>query len=301
MAFSTEKKSKAMYPMFVNYLNTVTESLNTVKFALSTTVLGGGFVAKLLTELEGMWIGYNKWMCALGVVSLLQSIKRWSDEMIAESRYIGKYTKKLATELVVGGVLFISSEIFLFMSLSGTAIWLGGYNDEIAQGWFRDLAHVAFSDQGPMSGALVATFLLLFSSWAFNSFVSCMKGYDMGDFLVVAKIFAQLLGAAFILFQLTEYSHIEASIYTTVMFGSFFMVTGFHGLHVLIGWILFVIQQEGLMDTMQSTNNVGLHFSNGYWHFVDLVWFFVFYVIYNHLAGPSVNGSLSLVLLDFRQ
>lgn len=275
MVASIEMKKKAMYPMFVNYLNTVTESLNTVKFALSTTVLGGGFVAKLLTELEGMWVGYNKWMCALGVISFFQSIKRWTDEMLGESRYLGKYTKKLATELLVGGVIFISSEIFLFMSLSGTALWLGGYTSEIAPAWLKEFVHMLWASIALLSEPGVATAILVMSAFCFNSFLAHMKGYDMSDFFALSKLIAQFLGAAFLIFQLAEYTHFDASIFTTVLFGGFFMVTGFHGIHVLVGWILFIIQQEGVVYTLQSTNNVGLYFSNGYWHFVDVLWLFV--------------------------
>ena len=275
MTANIENKSKAMYPMLINYLNTVTESLNTVKFALSTTVLGGGFVAKVLTELEGMWVGYNKWMCVLGGLSFVQSIKRWSDEILGESRYLGKYTKKLATELLVGGVLFISSEIFLFMSLSGTTLWLGGYNDEIVPAWLSELIHMLWASFTLLSAPGVATSILIMSALCFNAFCVSTKGYDMSDYLALSKIITQVLGAAFLMFQLAEYTHFDASIFTTVLFGGFFMVTGFHGIHVLIGWVLFVLQQEGVMDTLQSTNNVGLFFSNGYWHFVDIVWLFV--------------------------
>jgi len=300
MAVSLKMKEKAMYPMFINYLNTVVESLNTVKFALSTTVLGGGFVAKVLTEIEGMWVGYNKWMCSLGLFSFLQSVKRWSDEMIGESRYLGKYTKKLATELLVGGVLFIASEIFLFSSLAGTIIWLGAYLSEIVPAWLKELVHMLWASTALLSEPGVATGILLMSAFCFNAFLALVKGYDMSDFLAVTKIITQVLGAAFLMFQLAEYTHFDASIFTTVLFGGFFMVTGFHGLHVLIGWGLFVIQQEGVMDTLQSTNNVGLFFSNGYWHFVDIVWLFVLYTLYNHLAGVYVGGSTDLepLLLD---
>lgn len=291
MAVSLQIKEKAMYPMFINYLNTVVESLNTVKFALSTTVLGGGFVAKVLTEIEGMWVGYNKWMCSLGLFSFIQSVKRWSDEMLGESRYLGKYTKKLATELLVGGVLFIASEIFLFSSLAGTIIWLGAYLSEIVPAWLKELVHMLWASTALLSEPGVATGILLMSAFCFNAFIALMKGYDMSDFLALTKIVTQVLGAAFLMFQLAEYTQFDASIFTTVLFGGFFMVTGFHGLHVLIGWGLFVTQQEGLMDTLQSTNNVGLFFSNGYWHFVDIVWLFVLYTLYNHLAGVYVAGS----------
>lgn len=117
--------------------------------------------------------------------------------------------------------------------------------------------------------------MLLLSSCFFNTVRAQYDSYDMGDYNSVVSTGTQVLGCGFIVFQLAEYLHFDSSIFSSVLLGCFFLVTGFHGLHVFIGWVLLTDQLESVLTTFKSTNNVGMSFSLVYWHFVDAVWFLV--------------------------
>lgn len=124
------------------------------------------------------------------------------------------------------------------------------------------------------------TAMLLLSSVAFNVYKAHYDSYDTSEFFALNGKITQLLGIAFISLQLAEYTAANASIYTAATTSSFFMVTGFHGLHVIIGLILIIQQQELATLEMHSGVNIGLFYSLIYWHFVDAVWIFVLLIIY---------------------
>ena len=90
-----------------------------------------------------------------------------------------------------------------------------------------------------------------------------------------------LLGAMFTCVQVLEYS--EAGFqYTGNLYGAtFFMATGFHGFHVLIGTIfLIVCLVRAMRDEFTPEHHLGFEFAAWYWHFVDVVWLFLFASIY---------------------
>lgn len=124
------------------------------------------------------------------------------------------------------------------------------------------------------------TAMLLLSSVAFNVYKAHYDSYDTSEFFTLNGKVTQLLGIAFISLQLAEYTAANVSIYTAATTSGFFMVTGFHGLHVILGLILIIQQQELATLEMRSGVNIGLFYSLIYWHFVDAVWIFVLLIIY---------------------
>lgn len=124
------------------------------------------------------------------------------------------------------------------------------------------------------------TALLLASSVTFNIYKAHYDSYDLSEFNTLNGKITQLLGIAFLSLQLNEYLGSYVTIFTAANASSFFMVTGFHGIHVIIGLILMIQQQELATMEMKSTVNIGLFFSLLYWHFVDAVWIVVLVVIY---------------------
>jgi len=211
------------------------------------------------------------------LMTLVESVSRWAKEMLVEGRSIGKYTKKVITALVYGSMLFIGSEAFLFMSLIGTAF--DRYSNQV---WVERTTYLENPNVILWYGEVVgATMLLLVSSLTYNTYKALYDSYDTSEFNTLNAHATQLLGIGFVSIQLVEYIGSSITICTGSNSGSFFIVTGFHGLHVILGLILLSQQQELATIEMRSTTNVGLFYSLMYWHFVDAVWFVVILILYN--------------------
>jgi cytochrome c oxidase subunit 3 len=143
----------------------------------------------------------------------------------------------------------------------------------------------------PFHLPLVNTLILLLSgttvTWAHHALqVGDRKSAITGLTLTI------ILGMAFTAFQVIEYSEAGFS-YSGSLYGSaFFMATGFHGAHVVIGTLfLMVCLGRLLAGGMKPEKHLGFEFAAWYWHFVDVVWLFLFAFVYvtPHLvwgAGP---------------
>ncbi len=94
-------------------------------------------------------------------------------------------------------------------------------------------------------------------------------------------VIAIVLGAIFTVFQVYEYSHAAFGFAGNVYGASFFMATGFHGAHVIIGTIfLFVCLMRLMRGHFTPQKHVGFEAAAWYWHFVDVVWLFLFAAVY---------------------
>jgi cytochrome c oxidase subunit 3 len=141
----------------------------------------------------------------------------------------------------------------------------------------------------PSSGlAAVNTFFLLLSgvflTWAHASLI-------VGDRVGVLEGLSYTLVCAgyFTMFQYLEYKYLSIHMNDSVFGSIFFMITGFHGFHVIIGTIFIftcfcrVVNPKNVTFTKQ--HHFGFMAALWYWHFVDVVWLFVFFVVY--VWGPS--------------
>ena len=108
-----------------------------------------------------------------------------------------------------------------------------------------------------------------------------------------------LLGALFTCVQALEYSRRRLRLVSGNLYGAtFFMATGFHGFHVLIGTIfLIVCLVRAMTDQFTPKHHLGFEFAAWYWHFVDVVWLFLFAAIYVWgswgVAIHQLSGSIS--------
>jgi cytochrome c oxidase subunit 3 len=127
---------------------------------------------------------------------------------------------------------------------------------------------------------LLNTLLLLTSgttvTWAHHALLeNDRQGLKYGLILTI------VLGALFTCVQAYEYSHALFGFSGNVYGGTFFMATGFHGFHVLVGTIfLIVCLIRAYAGHFTPTQHLGFEFAAWYWHFVDVVWLFLFAAIY---------------------
>jgi cytochrome aa3-600 menaquinol oxidase subunit III len=174
---------------------------------------------------------------------------------------------------ILGFWVFLGAEIVLFATLFGVYGVLG---ERYAGGPTQQDIFI-------VKDVMIQTFLLLTSSFTMGISIHEMRRRNVKG-LLMWLAFTLLLGGGFLFMEVREfmhYVHEGATMQTSAFLSSFFVLLGTHGLHVTIGigWaILLIIQilQRGLTPvTARKTFIFGL-----YWHFLDVVWIFIFTFVY---------------------
>jgi cytochrome c oxidase subunit 3 len=124
-------------------------------------------------------------------------------------------------------------------------------------------------------------------TWAHHALL-----HDNRRGLVIGLVLTVILGAIFTFFQAYEYMHADFSFGGHIYGSTFFMATGFHGAHVIIGTIfLLVCLFRAMGGAFTPKHHFGFEAAAWYWHFVDVVWLFLFAAIYVWGAGPNPGGA----------
>lgn len=209
------------------------------------------------------------------LLTLLISFLWWKD--FSRERILGFHTHKLEVRLRVSILLFILSEVFFFISF----FW-AFYDCSLAP---SVEIGIVWPPKGIMplsvySVPLLNTVILLTSgitvTWAHHSLIN-------NFFLksVISLLFTVFLGVYFLYMQYLEYSEAQFAISDGAYGRTFFMATGFHGIHVIVGTIFLAYSLFNLLSGKLLYNH---HFSfeaaAWYWHFVDVVWLILFISIY---------------------
>lgn len=213
----------------------------------------------------------------LGFVITTYGSILWFRDVISEGTLLGHHTKEVKSGLMIGVLLFIVSEVFAFLSVFwaffhsslGPAIEIGGT-------W----PPVGITPLDAFAIPLLNTFLLL-SSGAFVTYghhaliAGNRKGAIIGTFLTI------VLAVLFTGLQYFEYSEAAFTMSDGVYGSAFYASTGLHGLHVIVGTIFisvgfFRLVNYHLTDTHHQGHEAGIL----YWHFVDVVWLFLFVAVY---------------------
>jgi cytochrome c oxidase subunit 3 len=176
----------------------------------------------------------------------------------------------------VGIWLFLASEVMFFTGLIGAYIIL-----RAGQSTWGDPT----SDQYPLNIPLTAlnTFLLICSSvtlvWGLQAIQAGERAKGNLGLLITTVV-----GALFVGVQVYEYIHLVHDGMTPekdIMAGCFYVMTGFHGLHVLLGVVaMAVVTIKGYMGHFSPKNYAIVEYTGLYWHFVDLVWIILFAIVY---------------------
>lgn len=259
--------------------------------------------------LNGSSIG--SFMMILGAIILATTIFCWFGEVIGESQS-GVYNRQVDISFRWGMGWFITSEVMFFAVFFGTLYyarmlsvpWLGGEGDATLGGLTNEYLWKTFEAVWPTNGPghvgghadgtfeamgafgipLLNTLILLSSgvtvTWAHHGLLANNR-----DQLIKGLAATVALGFLFVGFQAYEYHHAYAELGLTLgtgIYGStFFMLTGFHGLHVTIGAIMLTVM---LLRSMRGHFTPKHHFAfeaaAWYWHFVDVVWLGLFIFVY---------------------
>nr|YP_002735023.1 cytochrome c oxidase subunit III [Macroscytus gibbulus]ABZ02039.1 cytochrome c oxidase subunit III [Macroscytus gibbulus] len=240
--------------------------------------LTGSIGAMTLTSGMILWFHKNEmYLFVLGNLILVLTMIQWWRDIVRESTFQGKHTIKVVNGLKLGMILFIISEVFFFISF----FW-GFFHSslaptvEIGMIWPPKGIEVF----NPMEIPLLNTMILLCSgitvTWAHHSLMQ--NNYNQAKWSLIITV---TLGLYFTALQAYEYMESSFCISDSVYGSSFFMATGFHGIHVIIGTtFLSVCLMRHLMCHFSSTHHFGFEAAAWYWHFVDVVWLFLYISIY---------------------
>lgn len=229
-----------------------------------------------------MWmVGNAPWMFFIGLALVLYVMFAWWSEVVAES-HAGDHTRVVQIGLRYGVILFITSEVMFFVawfwSFFKHALYPMGPESPAVDGVWPPAGIETFD---PWHLPLINTLILLLSgvavTWAHHALAHENNRKD----LVTGLVLAVFLGLVFTGMQAYEYSHAAFGFAGNIYGANFFMATGFHGFHVIIGTIfLFVCLVRALKGHFTPENHVGFEAAAWYWHFVDVVWLFLFASIY---------------------
>nr|APX40322.1 cytochrome c oxidase subunit 3 [Altica ericeti] len=233
-----------------------------------------------MTTMMGLIQWFHLYNNTLLMVSLLTTsliMFQWWRDITRESTYQGLHTLLVTNGMRWGMILFITSEILFFFSF----FW-GFFHSslspsiEIGLQW-PPKGIITFN---PSEIPLLNTLILLTSgltvTWAHHSLME--NNYNQS---LQSLILTVLLGIYFSILQGYEYLEAPFSIADSVYGSSFFMATGFHGLHVLIGsTFLGVCLIRHFFNHFSYWHHFGFEAAAWYWHFVDVVWLFLYISIY---------------------
>ena len=219
---------------------------------------------------------YNISLFILGNIITILTVYQWWRDVSREGTYQGLHTYIVTIGLRWGIILSILSEIlFLYHFLS---IFHSSLSPSIEIGaiW-PPLGIIPFN---PFQIPLLNTIILLTSgitvTWAHHSLIE--RNHSQAT---QGLFFTVLLGIYFTILQAYEYIEAPFTIADSVYGSTFFMATGFHGIHVLIGTtFLLICLIRHINNHFSKNHHFGFEAAAWYWHFVDIVWLFLYISIY---------------------
>lgn len=212
-----------------------------------------------------------------GFIMVLFMMYCWWRDIIREATLEGQHTKTVQLGLKMGMILFIVSEVMFFFAFFW-AFFHSSFNPSPAIGGVWPPAYITTLD--PWKIPLLNTIILLSSgasvTWAHHSIVLGSKKEA-----IQALIVTVVLAIIFTALQAYEYVSAPFSISDSVYGASFYMATGFHGFHVFIGTCFLTVCLVRLVfNHFTKEHHFGFEAAAWYWHFVDVVWLFLFITIY---------------------
>ncbi|MBW8859622.1 MAG: cytochrome c oxidase subunit 3 [Caulobacter sp.] len=259
----------------------------------SATIMAIGLIAWIKGGVFGIEKG-QWWLFATGFAGVLYTMFGWWRDVVKEAN-AGDHTPVVSIGLRYGMVLFIASEVMFFvawfwiffeMALFHHHRTLSGI-EEVRTAW-ATWPPAGVEAVSPWHLPLVNTLTLLLSgttiTWSHHALQQGdRKGAKWGLILTI------LLGALFTTIQIYEYSHInhehlfysEAAANSGLYGSTFFLATGFHGFHVFVGTLFLIVCLIRLMNgAFTPKQHFGFEAAAWYWHFVDVVWLFLFAFVY---------------------
>ena len=221
---------------------------------------------------------WGPWVFGIGTLAVLFTFYSWWANVIHEAN-TGDHTAVVQLHHRYGMILFIASEVMFFVA------WFWAYFSASLYPSTAEVIGGVWPPKGvevldPFVFPLLNTMILLLSgttvTWAHHALIHGDRdGLKKGLWLTI------VLGLFFSAVQAFEYHHAEFGFAGSIYGSTFFMATGFHGFHVIVGTIfLIVCLARTYKGDFTPRQHFGFEAAAWYWHFVDVVWLFLFISIY---------------------
>ena len=213
----------------------------------------------------------------LSFILLFITMIFWFKDIITESSYLGNHTSGVRKGLNVGIGLFIISEALFFLAI----FWTYFHSCitptiELATKW----PPTGVESIDPFEFPFLNTLILLFSGISVTySHHSLIEGNRKS--YIISLLFTIILALFFTILQVIEYSISFFTVSDSIFGSCFYIGTGFHGFHVIIGTIFLLFGLiRSLFYHFTEDHHLGLEFAILYWHFVDIIWLILFISFY---------------------
>nr|YP_010564850.1 cytochrome c oxidase subunit 3 [Colossendeis robusta]UZA61253.1 cytochrome c oxidase subunit 3 [Colossendeis robusta] len=239
-----------------------------------TGAIGGMIMLVGLIEL--IYIN-SMMMMMMGITIMILTMYQWWRDVIREATFQGHHTSNVNESMRLGMILFIISEIMFFFSFFWT-FFHSSLSPSIEIGMMWPPLNIKMFN--PLSIPLLNTLILISSgvtvTWAHHSIIN--NNFKNAKNALLMTV---ILGMYFSVLQGWEYFDAPFSFSDSCFGSTFFMATGFHGLHVIIGSLFLLISLFRLSNFHYNLmNHFGFEAAAWYWHFVDVVWLFLYISIY---------------------
>lgn len=231
---------------------------------------------------------FGSYLLVVGFLGVLYTMYAWWKDVIKEAEQ-GDHTPVVQIGLRYGMILFIASEVMFFVAwfwaFFNASLYPAAPIPNFGDFWDLVTTDAPWPPEGievfdPWHLPFMNTLILLLSgttvTWAHHALLEGNRdGLKKGLWATV------LLGVAFTCVQAYEYGHAAFAFSGSIYGATFFMATGFHGFHVLIGTIfLIVCLFRSYAGHFKTDHHFGFEAAAWYWHFVDVVWLFLFFAVY---------------------
>ncbi len=249
-----------------------------------------GSISALVMAVGGIWFMKEGplWLFLIGLAGMLFTMFGWWRDVVVEANSGVDHTPVVQHGLRMGMVLFIASEVMFFFAF----FW--AYFDASVPIISRT-AHTVWPPEGvePLHTwglPFINTIILLSSggtvTWAHHAL---RKGDHKQTAIALAV--TVLLGMIFTATQAYEYGEATFGFTEGIYPSTFYLATGFHGFHVIVGTIfLIVCMFRAIKGHFTPEQHVGFEAAAWYWHFVDVVWLFLFTWVYWWGSYGYVHG-----------
>lgn len=229
------------------------------------------------TGLVKWFYNFTPHLMFIGLLGVTLTRAQWWRDVTREATLQGLHTIKVTTGLRIGIVLFILSEVLFFFSFFW-AFFHSSLTPSIETGGIWP--PVSIETFNPFTIPILNTAILLASgvtvTWAHHAATENIHTQALQGLAATV-----ILGVYFTLLQIIEYLEAPFTIADSIYGSTFFVATGFHGLHVIIGTTFLLISLLRLIAAhLSSSHHMGLEAAIWYWHFVDVVWLFLYISIY---------------------
>jgi cytochrome c oxidase subunit 3 len=224
------------------------------------------------------------WGFAIGLIITLYSMGAWWADTIKEGNE-GHHTRVVSLHLRYGMIMFIASEVMFFVAWFWVFFDASLFANEAIQASRVEFTGGQWPPKGievldPWHLPLYNTIILLLSgttlTWAHHALL-----HDDRKGMIQGLVVTVLLGMLFSYVQVYEYMHAPFGFRDSIYGATFFMATGFHGFHVFVGTVfLLVCLLRAIGGGFTAKQHFGFEAAAWYWHFVDVVWLFLFFSIY---------------------